>query len=68
MASIKRPDGNRIHVDDPAKETEPPKLDSAGDLGPVGEDKQEEKELKYKDGIWRDGPAAESVPKNKPPR
>ena len=67
MASIKRPD-DRIKVDDPAKEPEPPKLDSAGDLGPVGEDKQEEAGLKYKDGIWRDGPVAESVPKDKPRR
>ncbi len=62
MANIKRPDP-RIHVDDPAKESEPPKLDSAGDLGPVGEEKQEDAGLKYKDGIWRDGPVAEGVRK-----
>lgn len=61
MASIKRPD-ERIAVDDPAKEPEPPKLDTAGDLGATGERKQEESGLKYKDGIWRDGPAADSVP------
>jgi hypothetical protein len=61
MASIKRPD-SRIGVDDPKKEPEPPELDRAGDLGPVGERKQEKADLKYKDGIWRDGPVAESVP------
>ena len=67
MASIKRPD-DRIKVDDPAKEPEPPKLDSAGELGPVGEEKQEEAGLKYKDGIWRDGPVAEGIPKDNPRR
>ena len=64
MATIKRPDP-RIKVDDPAKEPEPPNLDSAGDLGPTGERKQEEAGLKYKDGIWRDSPVAEGVPKDK---
>jgi len=63
MASIKRPDP-RISVDDPKKEPEPPELGKAGNLGPVGERKQEKKDLEYKDGIWRDGPVAESVPKN----
>ena len=62
MASIKRPDP-RIGVDDPAKEPCPPGLDSAGKLGPVGEHKQEKSNLEYKDGIWRDSPVAESVPK-----
>ncbi|MFL5411579.1 MAG: hypothetical protein ACJ79D_09395 [Myxococcales bacterium] len=62
MASIKRPDP-RIGVDDPAKEPCPPGLDSAGKLGPVGEHKQEKSDLEYKDGIWRDSPVAESVPK-----
>jgi hypothetical protein len=61
MASIKRPDP-RIGVDDPRKEPEPPELDKAGDLGPVGERKQEKADMKYKDGIWRDGPVAEGVP------
>ena len=63
MATIKRPDP-RIKIDDPAKESEPPNLGSAGDLGPVGENKQEEAGLKYKDGIWRDGPVAEGVSKD----
>ena len=61
MASIKRPD-ERIGIDDPNKEPEPPELDKAGDLGPVGERKQEKAGLKYKDGIWRDSPVAESEP------
>jgi hypothetical protein len=59
MPSIKRPDP-RIGVDDPAKEPKPPNLGSAGNLGPVGERKQKEEGCEYKDGIWRDGPVAES--------
>ena len=57
-----------IGVDDPKKEPEPPELEKAGDLGPVGERKQEKADLKYKDGIWRDGPVAESEPANKKKR
>jgi hypothetical protein len=45
---------NRIGLPDPANEPEPPKIDSAGKLGPVGERKQEDVGLKDKDGIWRD--------------
>jgi hypothetical protein len=45
---------NRIGVPDPVNEPDPPKLDSAGKLGPTGERKQEEAGLKEKDGIWRD--------------
>jgi hypothetical protein len=63
MASIKRPD-SRVQVDDPSKEPEPPELDTAGDLGPVGEEKQKQTGLKYKDGIWRDSPVAEGVGKD----
>jgi hypothetical protein len=67
MPSIKRPDP-RIGVDDPKKEPEPPELGKAGDLGPVGERKQEKADLEYKDGIWRDGPVAESVPAGEGPK
>jgi hypothetical protein len=45
---------NRVGLPDPVDEPQPPKLDSAGKLGPVGERKQEEAGLKDKDGIWRD--------------
>lgn len=41
-------------LDNPAKEPEPPKMEIAGDLGPVGEEKQEQNGLKDKDKIWRD--------------
>jgi len=61
MASIKRPDP-RIGVDDPKKEPLPPKIDSAGNLGRVGEKKQTDADCEYKDGIWRDSPVAGSVP------
>lgn len=45
---------NRVGLPDPVNEPQPPKLDSAGKLGPVGERKQEEVGLKDKDAIWRD--------------
>src|SRR5437868_11420609 len=61
MPSIKRPDP-RIGVDDPEKEPLPPKIDSAGNLGRVGEKKQKDADCEYKDGIWRDSPVAGSVP------
>ena len=50
--------GERIGVPDPKHEPEPPpKIGSAGKLGPVGDHKQEQNDLKDRDGIWRD-PAA----------
>ncbi|HEY6910837.1 MAG TPA: hypothetical protein VI356_15765 [Myxococcales bacterium] len=56
---------NRVGIPDPPNEPQPPKLDIAGKLGPVGERKQEEAGLKDKDGIWRDpnATAEEEPPK-----
>ena len=48
---------DRIGVPDPVNEPAPPKLGTAGKLGPVGERKQEQAHLKDKDGIWKDRPA-----------
>lgn len=58
MASSDRESADRVGLPDPVNEPEPPKLGSAGDLGPVGERKMEEAGLKDKDGIWRDRAAA----------
>jgi hypothetical protein len=54
MASNNRDSSDRIGLPDPVNEPEPPKLGSAGALGPVGERKQEEACLADKDAIWRD--------------
>lgn len=45
---------DRIGTPDPKHEPEPPRIDDAGDLGPVGENKQRG-ELP-KPGIWGDRP------------
>jgi hypothetical protein len=58
MASNKPDRENPIVLADPANEPAPPKLDSAGKLGPTGERKQEEAGLKDKDRIWRDPASA----------
>ena len=54
MASNTRDNPDQLGKPDPVNEPEPPKLGTAGNLGPVGERKQEEQGLKDKDGIWRD--------------
>lgn len=54
MASNIREDTEHPGKPDPVNEPEPPKLGSAGDLGPEGERKQEEDGLKSRDRIWRD--------------
>jgi hypothetical protein len=58
MASNKPDRDNPIGLPDPVNEPAPPKLDSAGKLGPTGERKQEDAGLKDKDGIWRDPASA----------
>ena len=58
MADKKIPVGEGIGVPDPKSEPQPPpKIDSAGKLGPVGEHKQEKDDLNDRDGVWRN-PAA----------
>ena len=58
MADKNEPVGERIGVPDPKREPQPPpKIDTAGKLGPVGERKQEKDDLNDRDGIWRN-PAA----------
>jgi len=58
MADKNQPVGERIGVPDPKHEPQPPpKIDTAGKLGPVGERKQEKDDLNDRDGIWRN-PAA----------
>jgi len=59
MASRNREGSERKGAPDPVNEPEPPKLGSAGDLGPVGQQKQEETGLKSKDAISRDRAAAD---------
>ena len=54
-----RPDG--IGIPDPKNEPNPPKLDDAGRLGPVGERKLDDTGKREKEGTWRDRP-------NDPPR
>jgi hypothetical protein len=65
MASNNREQTDRIGLPDPVSEPEPPKLGTAGQLGPTGESKQEEKGLTDKDAIWRDpgAPPHENAPK-----
>lgn len=55
MAPTDREERDRIGTPDPVNEPAPPKLGSAGELGPVGERKQkEEPGMKDKDRIWRE--------------
>ena len=63
MAGDKR-EPDRIGVPEPEKEPTPPRLDDAGNLGPVGERKLEETGLREKEGIWKDRP---KTPDEKPP-
>ena len=55
MAGQKQDEPDRSVVPHPEDEPRPPRLDSAGDLGPVGERKLEEG-LEEKDRIWKDRP------------
>jgi hypothetical protein len=50
--------GDRIGTPDPKNEPRPPKVESAGELGPTGEAKKVDK-----DAIWRDRP---ETPDEKP--
>ena len=63
MAGGKR-EPDRIGVPEPENEPTPPRLDDAGNLGPVGERKLEETGLREKEGIWKDRP---KTPDEKPP-
>ena len=44
----------RIGRPDPRNEPKPPKLDDAGQLGPVGERKLDDAGKKEKEAIWQD--------------
>jgi hypothetical protein len=55
MANGKRGDTDRIGTPDPDHEPTPPRIDSAGELGEVGERKLEQSEDKR--GIWGSRPS-----------
>jgi hypothetical protein len=53
MAADKRKGPDRIGIPEPGTEPRPPRIESAGALGEVGERKEKDE----KEAIWRDRPA-----------
>ena len=54
---------DRIGTPDPENEPIPPRIDDAGDLGPVGETKLQREDAHEKKGIWGERPR---TPNEKP--